>query len=79
NRLGCDSPTPIAQLVEDSGIAFATGFPISVQCADTVFACGACFNLESKEILNAHGKVVARLDSEAISTALRIPTIEGAN
>ncbi|KAH9302210.1 hypothetical protein KI387_013793, partial [Taxus chinensis] len=54
--LGCDNPTPIAQMIKDSGIGFAGGFPIFVQCVDIVLACGACFNSESKKIVDVHGE-----------------------
>ncbi|KAH9288512.1 hypothetical protein KI387_032629, partial [Taxus chinensis] len=55
-KLGCDNPTPITQMIRNSGIAFAGGFPISVQCVDIVLTCGACFNPESKEVVDVHGE-----------------------
>ncbi|KAH9288776.1 hypothetical protein KI387_032893, partial [Taxus chinensis] len=35
SRMTDANPTPMAQMIHDSGLAFAGGFPISVQCADT--------------------------------------------
>ncbi|KAH9307546.1 hypothetical protein KI387_035457, partial [Taxus chinensis] len=50
--LACDNPAPMAQMINDSGITYATGFPISVQCVDIVLAYGANFNLDTKEVAN---------------------------
>ncbi|KAH9290950.1 hypothetical protein KI387_035067, partial [Taxus chinensis] len=51
-------------------------FPISVQCADTVLSCGAHFDPSSRELTNVHGQLIAKLDTIAIGTALRIPEME---
>ncbi|KAH9312975.1 hypothetical protein KI387_028010, partial [Taxus chinensis] len=72
------NPTPMAQMIHDSGLAFAGGFPISVQCADTVLSCGAHFDPDSSELTNVHGELIAKLDAAAISTALRIPEMDNA-
>ncbi|KAH9309899.1 hypothetical protein KI387_037810, partial [Taxus chinensis] len=69
----------MAQMIHDSGLAFAGGFPISVQCADIVLSCGAHFNLDSSELTNIHGELIAKLDAATIGTALRIPEMDNAN
>ncbi|KAH9297767.1 hypothetical protein KI387_029449, partial [Taxus chinensis] len=71
--LTCANPAPMAQMISDSGITYAAGFPISVQCADTVLACGAHFNPDTKELVNVHGELIAKLDVATIVAALRIP------
>ncbi|KAH9306929.1 hypothetical protein KI387_011333, partial [Taxus chinensis] len=72
------NPTPMAQMINDSGLAFAGGFPISVQCADTVLSCGAHFDPASSELTNVHGELIAKLDAAAIGAALRILEMENA-
>ncbi|KAH9320291.1 hypothetical protein KI387_022060, partial [Taxus chinensis] len=53
------NPTLMAQMIHDSGLAYAGGFPISVQCADTVISCGAHFNPDSSELTNMHRELIA--------------------
>ncbi|KAH9296752.1 hypothetical protein KI387_028434, partial [Taxus chinensis] len=62
-RMEDANPSPIAQTIYDSGLAYAGGFPISVQCADTVLACGAHFDPTSSELTNVHGELIAKLDA----------------
>ncbi|KAH9290533.1 hypothetical protein KI387_034650, partial [Taxus chinensis] len=45
-------------------------------CVDIVLACGYHFNLDTKEFVNVHGELIAKLDATAIAAALRIPEIE---
>ncbi|KAH9322952.1 hypothetical protein KI387_017591, partial [Taxus chinensis] len=63
-------------MINDNGLAYAAGFPISLQCADTVLTCGAHFNSDTKELSNVHGELIAKLDVVAITAALRIPETE---
>ncbi|KAH9300198.1 hypothetical protein KI387_011781, partial [Taxus chinensis] len=70
------NPTPMAQIIHDSGLAFTGGFQISVQCVDTVLSCGAHFNPDSIELTNIHRELIAKLDATAIGTALGIPEME---
>ncbi|KAH9332048.1 hypothetical protein KI387_004156, partial [Taxus chinensis] len=46
------NPSPMAQMINDSGLGFTAGFPISVQCADTILTCGAHFNPDTRELTN---------------------------
>ncbi|KAH9325942.1 hypothetical protein KI387_006120, partial [Taxus chinensis] len=78
SRMTDANPTPMAQMINDSGLAFAGGFPISVQCADTVLSCGAHFDPDSSELTNVHGELIAKLDAAAIGAALRIPEMDNA-
>ncbi|KAH9317656.1 hypothetical protein KI387_019425, partial [Taxus chinensis] len=77
-RMEDANPSPMAQTIYDSGLAYAGGFPISVQCADTVLACGAHFDPASSELTNVHGELIAKLDAAAIGAALRIPELDNA-
>ncbi|KAH9308260.1 hypothetical protein KI387_036171, partial [Taxus chinensis] len=72
------NPTPMAQMINDSGLAFTGGFPISVQCADTVLSCGAHFDPATSELTNIHGELIAKLDATAIRATLRIPEMDNA-
>ncbi|KAH9310630.1 hypothetical protein KI387_025665, partial [Taxus chinensis] len=65
-------------MIHDSGLDFAGGFPISVQCADTLLSCGAHFDPDSSELTKVHGELIAKLDAATISTALRIPEMDNA-
>ncbi|KAH9297360.1 hypothetical protein KI387_029042, partial [Taxus chinensis] len=78
SRMTDANPTPMAQMINDSGLAFAGGFPISVQCADTVLSCGAHFDPATSELTNVHGELIAKLDAAAIGAALRIPEMDNA-
>ncbi|KAH9324676.1 hypothetical protein KI387_004854, partial [Taxus chinensis] len=78
SRMTDANPTPMAQMINDSGLAFARGFPISVQCADTVLSCGAHFDPATSELTNVHGELIAKLDAAAIGAALRIPEMDNA-
>ncbi|KAH9308895.1 hypothetical protein KI387_036806, partial [Taxus chinensis] len=69
-RMTDSNPSPMAQMIHDSGLAFTGGFPISVQCADTVLSCGAHFNPDSSELTNVHGELIAKLDA---ATPLALP------
>ncbi|KAH9299425.1 hypothetical protein KI387_031107, partial [Taxus chinensis] len=70
------NPSPMAQMIHDSGLAFAGGFPILVQCADIVLSCGAHFNPNSSELANMHGELIGKIDAVVIGTALRIPEMD---
>lgn len=73
NSLTNPNPSPMVQMINDSCLVFNVGFPISVQCADTVLTCGTHFDHDIKEFSNMNGELIAKLDAVAISHALQIP------
>ncbi|KAH9319267.1 hypothetical protein KI387_021036, partial [Taxus chinensis] len=76
NRLTCPNPAPMEQMINDSGIAYAAGFPISLQCTNTMLTYGAHFNSDTKELTNVHGELIEKLDVATIIGPLRIPETE---
>ncbi|KAH9304170.1 hypothetical protein KI387_008574, partial [Taxus chinensis] len=63
-RMTDANPSAMAQMIHDSGLAFAGGFPILVQCTDTVLNCGAHFSPDSSELTNVHGELILQRNGE---------------
>lgn len=66
----------LAQRTLESGLAYAGGHPLAVQCTDLVLECIKAYDQSSRDIKTSVGNVVARLDPVSISITFRLPMRE---